>query len=198
MDLKKRCAIMKTKIVVVALITITAGVFTFTGTKNSPPSDFRDAVADNKDFNTSIPVFEKDSGNIPVPVAATSVIDIDGLSIDLLVNATGVTAGLETLNKYNDFYLKNGLSMTKAAQRVYDDVRLLDKITSQMLPMREQLAGNPKVHKRIAQSYSMLAKVTALKIVSSDPMDLMLVQGIESRLDALKINLQIIAGEFKR
>jgi iron(II)-dependent oxidoreductase len=34
------------------------------------PSDFRDAVADNGKFDTSIPVFDESSGNIPEPKAA--------------------------------------------------------------------------------------------------------------------------------
>ena len=61
---------MKTKIVVIALIAVTAGVFAYTRPHNAMPSDLRDAVADNGEFNTSIPVFEKDSGNIPAPKAA--------------------------------------------------------------------------------------------------------------------------------
>ncbi len=61
---------MKTKITAVALIAVTAGVFAYTRTHNTPiPSDLRDAVADNGEFNTSIPVFPKDRGNIPEPKA---------------------------------------------------------------------------------------------------------------------------------
>lgn len=60
---------MKTKIVAVALITITAGVFAFTRTKNAPPSDFRDAVAErSSEFNTDIPTFENNNKDISVPM----------------------------------------------------------------------------------------------------------------------------------
>lgn len=62
---------MRTKIIVIALLAVSAGVFAYTHQHNAAPSDLRDAVADNGEFNTSIPVFEKNSGNTqePKPVA---------------------------------------------------------------------------------------------------------------------------------
>ena len=65
---------MKTRIVVVALITIAAGGFAFTRVKNVPPSDFRDAVAERSpEFNTDIPTFENNDKNIPIPKAMVPV-----------------------------------------------------------------------------------------------------------------------------
>ena len=66
---------MKTKITVIALLAVTAGVFAYTRPHNALPSDLRDAVADNG-FDTSIPVFEKGGGNIPEPKA----VRVEGLS----------------------------------------------------------------------------------------------------------------------
>ncbi len=60
---------MKTKTIVLAFLAVTAGVFGYTRLHNGIPSDLRDAVADNREFNTSIPVLEKDSGNLPEPKA---------------------------------------------------------------------------------------------------------------------------------
>lgn len=60
---------MKTKITGIVLVTIIAGVFVFTRTKNAPPSDFRDAVV-SQDFDTTIPSFENETDNIPVPKAS--------------------------------------------------------------------------------------------------------------------------------
>ncbi|PIX16779.1 MAG: hypothetical protein COZ72_00020 [Elusimicrobia bacterium CG_4_8_14_3_um_filter_50_9] len=57
---------MKTKMVVVALITVTAGVFSITHMKNAPPSDLRDAMASHN-FDTNIPTFENDEKNVPIP-----------------------------------------------------------------------------------------------------------------------------------
>lgn len=67
---------MKTKIGVVVLIAVTAGVFEYTRPHNAMPSDLRDAVADNGKFDTSLPVFDKNSGNIPEPKAER----VEGLS----------------------------------------------------------------------------------------------------------------------
>jgi len=63
---------MKIKMAVIAFVTITAGVFSFTRTKNAPPSDLRDAVADNRGFDISIPAFDKGNGNLPVPKIAVA------------------------------------------------------------------------------------------------------------------------------
>ena len=60
------------KIYILVAVVVTAAGFGYVkSTHRNIPSDFRDAVADNKDFNTSIPVFEKDGGNIPAPKAVT-------------------------------------------------------------------------------------------------------------------------------
>lgn len=65
---------MKTKAIVVSLIAVTAGVFLYTRPHNAMPSDLRDAVADNREFDTTIPVVTKDPGDIPVPpVVAANV-----------------------------------------------------------------------------------------------------------------------------
>ena len=77
---------MKTKMAVVGLITIITGVLVFTRTKNAPPADLRDAVA-SQDFDTAIPVFENNNGNIPVPKAAVPV-ETQGFSASG-VNAAG-------------------------------------------------------------------------------------------------------------
>ncbi len=58
---------MKTKITMVALIAVTAGVFAYTSPHNAIPFDLRDAVADSGKFDTGLPVIDKNSGNIPVP-----------------------------------------------------------------------------------------------------------------------------------
>lgn len=63
---------MKTKAIVVSLMAVTAGVFLYTRPHNAMPSDLRDAVADNREFDTAIPVFDKDSGDIPVPPAVAA------------------------------------------------------------------------------------------------------------------------------
>ncbi len=60
---------MKTKITAVALILVTAGVFAYTRPHNALPSDLRDAVADNGKFDTSIPILDKNSANLPEPKA---------------------------------------------------------------------------------------------------------------------------------
>ncbi len=60
---------MKTTITLVSLVAVTVGVFAYTRPHKAMPSDLRDAVADNGKFDTSIPVFDKNSGNIPEPKA---------------------------------------------------------------------------------------------------------------------------------
>lgn len=64
---------MKIRMAVLALLAVTAGVFVYTRTHNVFPSDLRDAVAEKPgEFNTSIPVFEKDGGNMPVPIISAA------------------------------------------------------------------------------------------------------------------------------
>ncbi|MCG2725080.1 MAG: hypothetical protein L6420_02275 [Elusimicrobia bacterium] len=56
-------------------VAIIAGGLAFTRTKNAPPTDFRDAMADNadyQDFDTVIPVIEGDKGNYPAPKAVAA------------------------------------------------------------------------------------------------------------------------------
>ncbi len=55
-----------------SVLILTACVFTFTKVKPKPPSDFRDAMADDlrsQDFDTSIPTFENNAKTLPVPKA---------------------------------------------------------------------------------------------------------------------------------
>lgn len=59
---------MKKKIMVLAVLAVTASLFAWTRPHNAPPSDLRDAVADNGGFDTAIPVLE-DDGNLPIPKA---------------------------------------------------------------------------------------------------------------------------------
>lgn len=61
---------MKTKIAVAALLTITAGMFTFTRTKNAPPSDFRDAPNSSSALEQA--GYDK-SNNIAIPVPEPSL-----------------------------------------------------------------------------------------------------------------------------
>src|SRR3989339_1180289 len=61
---------MKTKIAVLALIAVTAGVFTYKQTKHIPPSDLRDAVADVSESGTGITDVKKVNIDIPAPEAA--------------------------------------------------------------------------------------------------------------------------------
>ncbi|MBU2574039.1 MAG: hypothetical protein KKH28_08195, partial [Elusimicrobia bacterium] len=58
----------------VAVVVTAAGFGYVKSSHRNIPSDFRDAVADNRDFNTAIPVFDKDSGNIPVPTVVAEKI----------------------------------------------------------------------------------------------------------------------------
>ncbi len=63
---------MKTKATVIVFMAITAGVFAYTRPHNAVPSDLRDAVADNREFDTAIPDVTKDAGDIPVPPAVAA------------------------------------------------------------------------------------------------------------------------------
>ena len=60
---------MKTKIAVLALIAVTAGVFTYKQTKHIPPSDLRDAVGDVSDSGTGIADVKKVNVDLPAPKA---------------------------------------------------------------------------------------------------------------------------------
>ena len=62
---------MRTKMMALVFLAVTAGVFAYTRPHESIPSDFRDAVADNG-FDTSIPVIEKEKWNIQIPKAAVA------------------------------------------------------------------------------------------------------------------------------
>ncbi len=93
---------MKTKITVVALITATAGMFAYTRPHNAIPSDLRDAVADNAGFDTSIPVFEKGSGNLPEPKVAAAA-----------DNGKAAVAPDVVIKILIDKVLKNGKTATK-------------------------------------------------------------------------------------
>src|SRR3989339_2107900 len=66
-------SIMKTKIAVLALIAVTAGVFTYKQTKHIPPSDLRDAVADVSDSGTGIADVKKVNVDLPAPEAAGNI-----------------------------------------------------------------------------------------------------------------------------
>ncbi len=79
---------MKTTIALVALMAVTAGVFVYTRPHNPIPSDLRDAVSDNGKFDTSIPVFDKSSGNIPEP----KVMAVEGLPVP------AISKGVQTLS----------------------------------------------------------------------------------------------------
>lgn len=57
------------KYILVAVIVTASGFGYIKSSHRNIPADLRDAVADNKEFDTNIPVFEKDKGNIPVPKA---------------------------------------------------------------------------------------------------------------------------------
>lgn len=68
---------MKTKITTLAFLVVTAGAFALLQTKNHIPSDFRDAIADNmksKDFDTALPILDKDNVEFPVPKPERAVI----------------------------------------------------------------------------------------------------------------------------
>jgi len=63
---------MKIKTAALAFATVTLGIFALLVTKNAPPSDFRDAVAEDlksQDFKTTLPKIEN-SANLPAPSAA--------------------------------------------------------------------------------------------------------------------------------
>ena len=54
-----------------AAVMVTAAIFAYShNLHKNVPSDLRDAVADNGKFDTSIPAFDKNSGNVPEPKAA--------------------------------------------------------------------------------------------------------------------------------
>jgi hypothetical protein len=62
---------MKTKIIVAALLMVMAGMFTFMRTKNAPPSDLRDAVAEGRqDFTGEIRDVEEAIKDVSSPVSA--------------------------------------------------------------------------------------------------------------------------------
>ncbi len=190
------------KIYALALVIASTAGFAYVhkGPRHMQP-DFRDAVADNagaQDFNSETVNVGVSGADVSVPPAAAPEADIDGLSADLLSNAIAVAGGLEMLNKYDNLYLKEKASMSKSVRRVYEDISELDKTAGRMLGLREQLAVSADAHKRIVKAYGLIEKMTAVKIVSAEPGDMYLVQGIEGRLTALKVNLQILAGEFKK
>lgn len=61
---------MRTRILVLAAMVVTAGTFAFMRAKNVSPSDFRDAVFGGApEFNTDIRTFKDDDKNLPVPQA---------------------------------------------------------------------------------------------------------------------------------
>ncbi len=65
--------IMKTKIKIIALVAVTAGMFACMKPQNAIASGFRDAVADNgksQDFDTTLPVVGNDDRSLPVPAAS--------------------------------------------------------------------------------------------------------------------------------
>jgi hypothetical protein len=57
------------KYILAAVIVTAAGFSYIKSSHRNIPADLRDAVADNGKFDISIPVFEKNSGNIPSPKA---------------------------------------------------------------------------------------------------------------------------------
>ena len=88
------------KYVLASVIVTVAGFAYFKGPHRNIPLDLRDAVADNAKsqyFDTTIPVIEKDMGNIPVPNAPvlvkTGALDI---SKDYYVAGNGPSAGAPT------------------------------------------------------------------------------------------------------
>ena len=64
------------KISLVAVVVTAVGFGYIKSSHRNIPADLRDAVADNGKFDTSIPVFDKSSGNIPEP-KATAVKNIN-------------------------------------------------------------------------------------------------------------------------
>ena len=77
---------MKTKIAVLALIAVTAGVFTYKSTLNTPPSDLRDAVTDSEsqEFNTAIPELSKSDVDVPAPKAQKDMDIVGPLTIRVI------------------------------------------------------------------------------------------------------------------
>lgn len=58
------------KYILIAVVVTAAGFGYINSSHRNIPADLRDAVADNGRFDTSLPVFDKSSGNIPEPKAA--------------------------------------------------------------------------------------------------------------------------------
>lgn len=64
------------KYIIVAMVVTATGFGYITSSHRNIPSDLRDAVADNGDFDTSLPILDKNGDDIPVPQAAA----VDGIS----------------------------------------------------------------------------------------------------------------------
>jgi iron(II)-dependent oxidoreductase len=79
------------KISLVAVVVTAVGFGYTKSSHRNIPADLRDAVADNGEFDTSIPVFDKSSGNIPEPKAAA----VKGINKGY-VAGTDPTAGVPT------------------------------------------------------------------------------------------------------
>jgi formylglycine-generating enzyme required for sulfatase activity len=79
------------KYVLVAVILAVAGFGYIKSSHRNIPADLRDSVADNGEFDTSLPVFDKDSGNIPEPKAVV----LEGFSKGH-VAGDGPSAGVPT------------------------------------------------------------------------------------------------------
>ena len=115
---------MKTKIAVLALIAVTAGVFTYNRTQRALPSDLRDAVGDvseSKDFDTNIPVVEKANVDFPAPNASQSArtaINVSGEKklVETARNLVDcITTGKIYLNAPSMPIDENGCIMTKTS-----------------------------------------------------------------------------------
>jgi formylglycine-generating enzyme required for sulfatase activity len=63
------------KYVLAAVIVTAAGFGYIKSSHRNIPADLRDAVSDNRELDTSLPVFDKNGGDIPVPAAAAPVKD---------------------------------------------------------------------------------------------------------------------------
>jgi len=77
--------------ILVAVIMTAAGFGYIKSSHRNIPADLRDAVADNGKFDTSIPVFDKNSDNIPEPKAAA----VKGINKDY-VAGNDPSAGVPT------------------------------------------------------------------------------------------------------
>ena len=80
---------MKTKITVVALLAVTAGVFAYTRPHNAVPSDLRDAVAD-KAIDTLKGKAATSQGNVPEPKVDKVVLDNKTVSVESLDKSSSV------------------------------------------------------------------------------------------------------------